>query len=1249
MLLSAAAAASIAVFDPWLGYLIATVILSLVSGVVVLFKVASVIANYSTSPLIAIGSSELAGTADECLPTYTVLCPLYDEAALVPQLLMALSELDYPRARLDVILLVEEQDLPTRHAVEAHGEWLRTLGGRCLVVSDATGPRTKPRACNAGLEIARGELLTIYDAEDWPERDQLRKAVVAFRRLSTQVACLQCKLNYHNYDTNLLTRLFTLEYTAWYDVFLPGLRALRGVIPLGGTSNHFRVPVLRQVAGWDAYNVTEDCDLGVRLARAGFTTELLDSTTWEEACADPRAWLKQRSKWTKGYLQTFVCHTRTPRQLLRGLGAYRMVSVLVTVGGSVMASAALLPALFLSAFALWYCWRDPLWRPDRITVGAALSLASFFPYIIAVHAIAAHQRRRWALIPYTLLLPLYWVLASVASIRGIIQFFTNPFQWEKTPHISAAESFGVKGGIESAPACEPTQASLVPASERSAARHVRARQTSSREEFAHAKAITALCVALALLILPSALLHPKPFETREFSQTIDRSWFGSQRVKVHARLTGSMDDDPRLRAFRRVTKAFVTADDAEWFEHDIGDITLSGRDIEFSIPLDAGWLPKDSAQAWGPQFTRHIRSFGFRQLVLDGSKPPGVEIVRYDLLGAREPDPVDIQIEKPFPEEAQTFAVIEAHFTTGREWRNPFDAEDVDWTAVFQTPSGSEVKVPAFYTRDYSRTKVEGADVLAPSGAFYWAARFNPMHPGTYRWHVEGKDRTGPLGSSAVRELEVSPSGRRGFVRLDQTSGRFAFDNGEPHYPIGINLAGPQDGREQLYDFKMPPNEGGSFIMESYLEAMSRAGITLARVWLSPWFGGLEWRADALGYHGAGQYNLQNAWRVDRLLNSADRLGVYLELLLFPHGPYMPEELEPWGKSLDTQWNENPYNAVNGGPVSEPGGFLKNEAARAGTKNYLRYVAARFGAYTSLQSWDLWNEVDTVTMNVPVIADWHRRMAPILRQHDLGQHPISTGFRLEGYPDVWTIPELDFVQREAYRHADTFGLIERLEARMGELLQYQKPVVISEFGGAWWGGSMDMLAQNIHDGLWGGWVLGLPSSPMAWWWNLIFEKDLGRYHAVFSRFVQGEDLRGRAWKRVSAPVDATARNLLARSYQSTDRAYIWLYDPAVTEKIEPLPPHIRHMIGMGPKPDREPDVLPLSPGYASLDMVLFPEVRDAVLEVRELTDGDYRAEVWDTWAIGAPRTVPFVVRAGTGHIALPPLTRDVALKIIRDR
>jgi len=296
-------------------------------------------------------------------------------------------------------------------------------------------PKTKPKACNYGLEGARGALVTIYDAEDRPEPLQLRRAVVAFGRLGPDVACLQAKLSYFNAEQNLLTRWFQIEYSMWFSFLLPGLVSQRGPLPLGGTSNHFRGDVLRDVGGWDAYNVTEDADLGIRLARRGYETRVLDSTTYEEANSDVINWVKQRSRWYKGYLQTWLVHIRHPLELRRGLGWRGFIGFNLFIAGTPLLS--LMNPIFWALTALWFLVHPPVilalfpaWLYYlSLGVMVAGNVSLFYSWLVSARMAGSRQ-----LVFAAILVPFYWTLMSLAVMKAAVQLITAPSFWEKTVH-----------------------------------------------------------------------------------------------------------------------------------------------------------------------------------------------------------------------------------------------------------------------------------------------------------------------------------------------------------------------------------------------------------------------------------------------------------------------------------------------------------------------------------------------------------------------------------------------------------------------------------------------------------------------------------------------------------------------------------------------------------------------------------------------------------------------------------------------
>jgi cellulose synthase/poly-beta-1,6-N-acetylglucosamine synthase-like glycosyltransferase len=305
---------------------------------------------------------------------------------------------------------------------------------KLVVVPDAP-PKTKPKACNYGLIQAEGRYAVIYDAEDLPEPDQLKKVVIAFRKAEARIVCIQCKLNYYNRDQNLLTRWFTSEYSNWFDLLMPGLDAADAPIPLGGTSNHFMTEKLVEVGAWDPFNVTEDADLGIRLHKAGYKTAIIDSTTFEEANSELYNWVRQRSRWVKGYVQTWLVHMRHPVRLWRQIGWRSWFSFQFMIAGTFV--SFLVNPLYWLMTTMWGLTQASLihsFFPGWIYFAASIALLFGNFTFTYVNVAGAMRRRYYDLVPAALLSPLYWALMSVGAWKGVLQLFYRPFYWEKTVH-----------------------------------------------------------------------------------------------------------------------------------------------------------------------------------------------------------------------------------------------------------------------------------------------------------------------------------------------------------------------------------------------------------------------------------------------------------------------------------------------------------------------------------------------------------------------------------------------------------------------------------------------------------------------------------------------------------------------------------------------------------------------------------------------------------------------------------------------
>ncbi|MBX9757442.1 MAG: glycosyltransferase [Beijerinckiaceae bacterium] len=369
---------------------------------------------------------------DELLPTYTIIAALHREAAVAGKLVAALDALDYPRARLDIKIVIEEGDEETREALERLDLPLRYQ----IIVAPHGQPRTKPRALNIALAQARGSLVTVYDAEDEPEPDQLRKAAAAFAALPARIGCLQARLAIDNFADGWLARLFAIEYAALFEAVNPGLSRLDAPVALGGTSNHFRIEALRDAGGWDAWNVTEDIDLGFRLARHGYGVGALNSSTHEEAPARLRAWFNQRRRWFKGWMQTLITHTRAPSRLIAEAGPARAAAAILLVCG------ALIGPMFGPAFAVALVASAVSGDLFETPGPAGLAAAAFWCLVCAGGLAAAlwpaivglKRQGLLRLMLWAPLLPVYWVLLSAAAWWALVDLVRSPFHWAKTDH-----------------------------------------------------------------------------------------------------------------------------------------------------------------------------------------------------------------------------------------------------------------------------------------------------------------------------------------------------------------------------------------------------------------------------------------------------------------------------------------------------------------------------------------------------------------------------------------------------------------------------------------------------------------------------------------------------------------------------------------------------------------------------------------------------------------------------------------------
>ena len=378
------------------------------------------------------------------LPKVSVLVPLFHEKEIAGALIRRLCRLSYPKALLEVVLVLEQDDRITRQALADARlpPWMRVVE-----VPAHGGLTTKPRAMNYALDFCGGDIIGVWDAEDAPAPDQIEQVVSHFTGAAEDVVCLQGILDYYNPRTNWLARCFTIEYASWFRIVLPGIARMGLVVPLGGTTLFFKREILEELGGWDAHNVTEDADLGVRLCRAGYRTELIGTVTYEEAACRFWPWIRQRSRWLKGFMVTYLVHMRRPRQLLRDLGGWRFWGLQAFFVGTL--------CQFLLAPVLWSFWLIVfgVFHPIQTLLPLSVVYAICALFVLAevltisIGMVAVSSARRRFLMPWTLTMIFYFPIGAIAAYKALGELLLRPYHWEKTQHGQA--------DAEHPPGCPP--------------------------------------------------------------------------------------------------------------------------------------------------------------------------------------------------------------------------------------------------------------------------------------------------------------------------------------------------------------------------------------------------------------------------------------------------------------------------------------------------------------------------------------------------------------------------------------------------------------------------------------------------------------------------------------------------------------------------------------------------------------------------------------------------------------------------
>ena len=365
------------------------------------------------------------------LPQVSVMVPLLHEQEIAGALIKRLEKLTYSKSLLEIVLVLEASDTITRATISRTQlpDWIRVVE-----VPVAKGLTTKLRALNYALDFCRGSIVGVWDAEDAHKPDQIEKVVTRFDQSPDNVVCLQGVLDFYNPSENWISRCFTIEYATWWRVVLPGIAKLGFVIPLGGTTLFFKRNALEQLGRWDAHNVTKDADLGVRLARHSYVTELIPTVTYEEENCRPWRWVRQRSRWLKGFIITYCVHMRDPKRLMRDLGFKRIMGLqmIFLATFSQFAFAPVLWSFWITIFGYTHPIQNVLDETAILALILLFFIAEILTIAMSMTAVCAPNRRH--LMKWVLTMPLYFTLGTLASYKALYEMIVTPFYWDKTEH-----------------------------------------------------------------------------------------------------------------------------------------------------------------------------------------------------------------------------------------------------------------------------------------------------------------------------------------------------------------------------------------------------------------------------------------------------------------------------------------------------------------------------------------------------------------------------------------------------------------------------------------------------------------------------------------------------------------------------------------------------------------------------------------------------------------------------------------------
>ena len=564
------------------------------------------------------------------------------------------------------------------------------------------------------------------------------------------------------------------------------------------------------------------------------------------------------------------------------------------------------------------------------------------------------------------------------------------------------------------------------------------------------------------------------------------------------------------------------------------------------------------------------------------------------------------------------YGKFEITFELARTYANPFDPREVDVRGRFVSPTGDIAVVPGFFYQNYVRMQERREERLQPMGRSKWKVRFAPTEVGTYRYFVQVND--GTRCETRMRSFQAVASDNPGYVRISKADPHyFELDNGDFFYPIGHNVCATFDVRNaENLEVAVVQHEG-TFAYERYFARMAANGENLARIWLAAWAFSLEWSKDYdIHFQGLGRYNLENAWRLDYIMELAERYGIYVMFTFTPHGEMQPKD----ASHAESDWQYSPYSIANGGFLRSPQYFWTHPDARLYYERKCRYILSRWGYSPKVFAWEIFNEVDLANYYRSqrmgaVAAQWTGQTAQFLKDNDPAGHLVTTNLfylnRTSWAAPLWSRPELDMTTG----HLFSAQLPQYLRGMYIHMAEYNKIFFVTECGDTPFGQGPKQTEDYLHMGIWASHAMPYAGVAMPWWWIFIDDRGLYRHFKALAKFAEGEDRRGKDITFKASQITHITSNQPVSRYGvecagNPKWAVVWAYD--------------QNYYGL------TADETKLSPDKMAL-------------VVADMATGPFQVEIWDPYKGEIMETRQ--VQCVGGHIVVTPLSidRDVALKI----